>query len=159
MRELSDSDIRIKAAFRRAVEQAGGCIAVSRERGATRADKSHISNYCSPHHDLMPPVDIILAVERLAAEPFVTREMAEQWQHEMVPLERMSNEDTNIINSVADVALAAGDLQCFTLRAAADGRLTPNEKAGMRNRLERTKAQLRELEDFTAPQASLRSVS
>lgn len=156
MRELTDFDIRLKAAFRRAVDQAGGCIAVATQTGV---DKGAISRYGNPHETLMPPSNVLMAVDKLAAEPICLRVMAEQWDMELVPFEDAQNSDADVIQTVAEVAKTGGELQSFALRAASDGHLSPNEKAGIRQRLEDHKDAIRDLDDFTGSRSTIKAVS
>ena len=151
-RELSSSDIKIKAAFRRAVEQAGGGVAVA---NMTRADAGRISRYGNPNDPMMPPADILLAVDKLAAEPICLRAMAEEWRCELVPFDDTDRSEADVISAVADVAKTAGDLQHFALRAAADGRLSHNERSGIRDRVEMAKDAVRGLEEFASPPAKV----
>jgi hypothetical protein len=155
MRDLSPFDVKLKAAFRRAVEQAGGGVAVA---NMTRVDAGRISRYGSPTDPMMPPADIVLAVDKLAAEPICLRAMAEEWKCELVPFDDPARSDAEIISTVAEVARAAGDLQHFSLRAAADGHLSPNDKNGIRERVETAKDSIRDLEEFTGPRANVRAI-
>lgn len=163
MRELSSFDIRLKAAFRRAVEQAGGGTAVAKTlhvgEDGRRMDAGRISLYGNPNSPLMPPADIVLAVDKLAAEPICLRAMAEEWNCELVAFDDPSRSDSNIIATVADLAATGGALESYTLRSMADGRWSPNDRKGLREHLENHKDAIRELEPFADAQPSLKAVS
>jgi GcrA cell cycle regulator len=135
MRDLSPFDVKLKAAFRRAIDQAGGCVAVA---NMTRVDAGRISRYGSPTDPMMPPADIVLAVDKLAAEPICLRAMAEEWKCELVPFDAAVS-DADVISTVAEFAGAAGDLSEVALRGAADGHLSPNDKASIRSGIEARK--------------------
>ncbi len=156
MRELSPFDIKLKAAFRRAVEQAGGGVAVA---SATRVDAGRISRYGNPNDPMMPPGDIINSVDKLAADPICLRVMAEDVGCELTPFDDPARSDADVIQTVGEFAKSAGELSHFALRAASDGHLSNNDKAGIRERVEQAKDAIRDLEDFTGPKATIRAVS
>lgn len=156
MREITPFDKKLKAAFRRSVEQAGGGVAVTR---ATGISGSLISQYGHPNNPTMPPINVVLLVDKLAADPFCARVLAEEWSCELVPFEGAGESDADILSTVAEIDQGNGELSHFTLRAISDHHLSPNDKEGIRNRIERQKEALRDLEEFTSPKATLRSIS
>jgi hypothetical protein len=156
MRELSSFDVKLKAAFRRAVDQAGGGVAVA---NVTRMDAGRISRYGNPNDPLMPPADIVLEVDKLAAEPICLRAMAEEWKMELVAFDDPKRSDSEIIGTVAELAETSGALESYTLRSMADGRWSPNDRKGLRSHLEAHKDSIRQLEPFADQPATLKAVS
>lgn len=129
--ELSAFESDIKAAFKRAVDRAGGCVKVAHDLGAA---PSLISRYGNPDDPSFPPAHILQAVDHLAAEPICLTVMAAEWGLSLMPTSAPIDKPC-VMTAVAEVCKTAGDLQSVTLRAAADGRLSNNEKAQIRDKI------------------------
>lgn len=156
MRELSPFDVRMKAAFRRAVEQAGGGVAVA---SVTRMDASRISRYGNPNDSLMPPADILLSVDKLAAEPICLRAMAEEWNLELVSHDDPKRAHSEIILAVGEFAADSGSLINAANRAWADRHISPNDERVVGAAIAEVEDSIREVKDIIGRRPPLKAVS
>ncbi|SDE45985.1 hypothetical protein [Rhodospira trueperi] len=127
----------LKAAFRRLVGQNGGYCAAA---DLTRVGKSQLQEYASPHHmDVFPPADVIIDLERDAADPIVTRQMIRLLADADTP-EPAWDGDSDDVAAVLHMAtrgqVALGELARCAVQAAEDGDLSDEELAALIQRAE-----------------------
>lgn len=131
MRELTDTDKALKGALRLGVERLGGTTKAADLLGI---DAGQLSRYCNEDHPSRPPVCLTLQADALCGEPFVLQLYAAKLGMQIVPF-GVEADAACVMKTVAEFAAATGEAQSFTLRAASDGRFSPNEKRGVRERL------------------------
>lgn len=121
---LSDAQIALKAATRRAVKMAGGSVAASKD---LRVDQGRLSNYGNADGPLYAPIDVAFDLDRLAGDNVILRAWADLCGFDLSPREGRSEASHDLTVAAGQVARETGELISATIDAAADGKVTPNE--------------------------------
>lgn len=132
----ADAYLRLKAATRAVISQAGGTEWAAR---GSRVQKSNLSDYQNVNRDdVFMPIDVALDLEALTGDPFVTRALAREQGHTLIklprPLDRqswieclgsISKECGETISALGeairgDGEVTAEEIRTLNLRAAVD---------------------------------------
>lgn len=131
--------LRIKAAFRDLVDQAGG---PTRAATKTRTDASYLSRYGNPNESMQAPIDVIMDLEADVNEPVVTRVMAELAGFSLVDKAAGVPADS-FAQDVGETAKDAGALLSAFGEALADNKIDASDA-------KRTLPRLHELQETLA---------
>ncbi|MBV5269018.1 MAG: hypothetical protein JZU55_02705 [Afipia sp.] len=121
---LSDAQIALKAATRRAVKMAGGSVAASKD---LRVDQGRLSNYGNADGPLYAPIDVAFDLDRLAGDNVILRAWADLCGFDLSPRDASGAASHDLTVAAGQVARESGELISATIEAAADGKVTPNE--------------------------------
>jgi hypothetical protein len=131
---LGDDHLVLKAAYRTLLKAAGGPSYAAQE--ITRTDPARLSRYGNPNEQMFAPLDVIRDLEAHVGEPIVTRVLADQAGHVMVP-KKAATKSVDFDQHLACIAKEMSDLVGGIAQAKADGTITPAE-------IEAIKTQIRE---------------
>ncbi len=121
---MTDAQIALKAATRRAVKMAGGSVAASKD---LRVDQGRLSNYGNPESALYAPVDVAFDIDRLAGDHVILRAWADLCGFDLVERNSGIQASRCLTAAAGQVARESGELISATIEAASDGNVTPNE--------------------------------
>lgn len=117
--------LRLKAAYRRLIEAAGGLEAASE---ATRVAVSILSDYQNIHKlDRHMPGDIVADLEKSVGDPVVTRELAALQGRALSPVEPLPDADSDRLAGACEAQIATTRVVETVIRNGADGVHTPAE--------------------------------
>lgn len=115
----------LKAAFRRALDVAGGGDSFCH---ATRVGAPALSNYANQaRDDLHSPLDVVLDLEMDIGAPIVTAELARLNGYRLVPIEPAAGGPD--LGDIAAISGEGGDVVRAIAEALADGRIDDAERA------------------------------
>lgn len=151
---LGDMEIRqLKLATRKLLDSFG-----SLEKAAAhcRVKPSNLSQYQSFEHTAFMPVDVALALEKIAGEPVVTRELAR-----IHGSEACGEADRDVLDEALDVPVAVGELLAYVREAKAPHspagrRMSENEKRLYFELRARVSEELRQLDEAVEQDGVLR---
>lgn len=120
MRELPRTDyLRLKAATRELVKQAGGVDAAA---GITRPGRSTLSDYGNPgHEDVFMPADVIADLEAATGLPAVTGILARLQGYELMRVEFGGDVDPKWAERLASVGKEIAEVFAKSGQALANG--------------------------------------
>jgi hypothetical protein len=122
---MTEQQIALKAAVRRAVTLAGGPNAASR---STRVSAVLLSKYGNIDQPEFAPVDICFDLESAAADPVVLRALADLHGFDLVPRDGHAEALARDITALAgNIAKESGDLISTAIEAASDGKISFND--------------------------------
>lgn len=122
---LTDAQIAIKAATRRAIQLAGGPVAVAK---AVRVDQGRLSCYGNPNHPLFVPLDVAHEIDKLAGDNIILRALAELIGFDIAPRSSVDEQVSRDMTALAgSIARESGELIESAIEAASDGKMTPAE--------------------------------
>jgi hypothetical protein len=131
---LGDDHLVLKAAYRDLLKAAGGPVYAA--QNITRTDPARLSRYGNPNEQMFAPVDVIRDLEAHVGEPIVTRVLADQAGHVMVP-KKAATRSVDFDQHLACIAKELSDLVGGIAQAKADGTISAAE-------IEAIKTQIRE---------------
>ncbi len=124
MRPYSTADYaQLKSATKRAIELAGGPVALAKE---TRLDQATLSRAGNIEHSNFLPIDAAVDADRLAGEPVILRALARIAGFDLVPI-KARHESANLVHDAGTMARESGELVSSAIEATADGTLTARE--------------------------------
>lgn len=124
MKSFSDAQYAFKAAFRRAVQMAGGCNAAA---NVTRVDAARLSRYGNIDAPEFGPVDVGFDLDMAAGDHVILRAWADLAGFDLTPRNIDEQVSADLAQAAGQVALESGELISAAIDASADGKLTPAE--------------------------------
>lgn len=128
---LTAAQRQIKSATARAVERAGGSVAVIR---ATTMSKAALSRYMSESMPDIIPLDHALELDAAAGDVIMAREFAALCEHELVSREQRAEMSENITRLAARFAKEGGEMQHALLESQI-GPTSPAKERAIDNEL------------------------
>lgn len=116
--------LALKTATKEAVE---ACGPITETAKRTRLDAGTISRAGNPNESNFIPLDVALDLDSLSGDAKILRAYAALLGFELVRRKSEQAITKEIISQAGDVAEQSGDLVSETIKAAADGSLTPAE--------------------------------
>lgn len=113
-------------AWRRLVRHVGGVDPLAVGLGVQR---SHVSEFGSPHTGRSPPAALVLEAEALAGEPIVTEALAAALGYRLVPIGAGAAGDLH--QRAAQVVAEVGEAFAVMSAASADGHICAGERAAL----------------------------
>jgi hypothetical protein len=124
MKSFSDAQYAFKAAFRRAVQMAGGCNAAA---NVTRVDAARLSRYGNIDAPEFGPVDVGFDLDVAAGDDVILRAWADLRGFDLSPRKLAAIATDDLTHMAGQVAKEAGEVISKAIEAGADGVLSPNE--------------------------------
>jgi hypothetical protein len=149
---LTAAQLEIKRATQRAVEKAGGVVAVER---ASTMNRSSVTRYQSEAYPEIIPLDHALELDRAAGAPVVLKELAALAGFDLVSREERTELVENVNRIVGRLAKAGGELSQAVIEAAADNAFHPSEDRKVDSLIANVEDGL---DDLKASKAALRVV-
>jgi hypothetical protein len=143
MSTLSAQQQNFKAAVRHAVKKAGGPIVASEQLGVS---ENEISLWKNDHNLRFVPIDHAFDLDIAAGDDIILKTWARMRGYDLVSREAKLELADNVVKIVGRLAKAGGTLECSTLNAISDNRLTPNEVRVIRDDIVPVKDSLEQLE-------------
>jgi hypothetical protein len=126
--------LRIKAAFRQLVKQAGGqesAASITRVSG-----HQTIGRYCRPQDAQHAPLDVVADLERDTGDAIVTRALADLAGFILVPKPLGEGAPSHIsVTELGTIAKETGEVITNLGMALADGKITPAEATQVRGEI------------------------
>lgn len=124
MKTFTDAQFAFKAAFRRAVQMAGGCNAAA---NVTRVDAARLSRYGNIDAPEFGPVDVGFDLDMAAGDHIILRAWADLAGFDLTPRNVEVVASECLAHAAGQVARESGELISAAIEASADGKLTPAE--------------------------------
>jgi hypothetical protein len=116
--------VSLKATLRHMVARVGTSRRAAELAGVPCSDMSLWTSDASPR---FIPVDHLMDLDAAAGDLFL-KEWARIRGYELIPLAHWQSTAPTLIKTIGEFSKAAGELECTTLKAAEDGRITPSER-------------------------------
>lgn len=139
--------VRLRGAQRDLVD---ACSGIERVAELTSMSKSQVGRWRSPTDRDLMPLSAVLMLEDDCGRPFVTAIMAEFHGRSLTDSEQRGQRVANLAAQVADLCEQSSHMVVETVRAKADGIVTPAEATALRAINSRVKKLNSEIEDLLA---------
>lgn len=121
--------MRLFAAQTDLIDAYGGCRRVVEKHNVSKSQVGRF--YGGADRDAMPS-PLVMALEGYVRRPIVSAIMIEFIQHEIVGMNETARVDSCLSTLSADLVESAGNMMVETVRAKADGVITPSEAVNLR---------------------------